>query len=49
MQLSQKQKTFSEFFAAFSECVLNCEHFQKKITLMADAFPKLCTPKKVAR
>ena len=28
--LSQKQKTFSEFFAAFSKSTLNFEHFQKK-------------------
>ena len=30
MQLSQKLKTFSEFFLAFSKCRLNFEHFQKK-------------------
>ena len=29
-QLSQKQKSFSEFFIAFSKCALNFEHFQKK-------------------
>ena len=28
--LSQKHKTFSEFFLAFSECTLNFEHFPKK-------------------
>ena len=28
--LSQKQKTFSEFFAAFLKSTLNFEHFQKK-------------------
>ena len=28
--LSQKQKTFSEFFIAFLKCTLNLEHFQKK-------------------
>ena len=28
--LSQKQKTFSEFFIAFLECALNLEHFEKK-------------------
>ena len=28
--LSQKQKTFSEFFSAFSKSTLNFEHFQKK-------------------
>ena len=30
MQLSQKSKTFSGFFAAFSKSSLNFEHFQKK-------------------
>ena len=28
--LSQKQKTFSEFFIAFLKCAWNLEHFQKK-------------------
>ena len=28
--LSQKKKTFSEFFIAFLKCALNLEHFQKK-------------------
>ena len=30
MQLSQKQKTFSQFFCAFLKSSLNFEHFQKK-------------------
>ena len=30
MQLSQKLKTFSEFFPAFSKSRLHFEHFQKK-------------------
>ena len=30
MQLSQKLKTFSEFFLPFSKSRLNFEHFQKK-------------------
>ena len=34
--LSQKQKTFSEFFIAFLKCTLNLEHFQKK-----DEYPSL--------
>ena len=29
MQLSQKQKTFSEFFSAFLKSTLNFEHIQK--------------------
>ena len=36
--LSEKQKTFSQFFAAFFKCALNFEHFQKKMTLIADFF-----------
>ena len=28
--LSQKQKTFSEFFIGFLKCALNLEHFEKK-------------------
>ena len=47
--LSQKQKTFSEFFSALSKCILNFDHFQKKMTLIAYAFPKLPSPKKVIR
>ena len=30
IQLSQKLKTFSEFFKVFSKSRLNFEHFQKK-------------------
>ena len=30
MQLSRKQKTFSDFFSAFLKSSLNFEHFQKK-------------------
>ena len=29
-ELSQKLKTFSEFFRAVSKCGLNFEHFEKK-------------------
>ena len=34
--LSQKQKTFSEFFLAFLKCALNSEHLRKK-----DEYPSL--------
>ena len=47
--LSQKQKTFSEFFCAFLKSTLNFEHFQKKINLIADIFRKLPSPKKVIK
>ena len=44
MQLSQKQKTFSQFFAAFLKSSLNFKHFEKKMTLIAFVFWKLSTP-----
>ena len=47
MHLSQKAKIFSELFGAFLESVLNFQHFQKKITLIAYVFPKLTTTKEV--
>ena len=43
--LSQKQKTFSEFFYGFLKSTLNFEHFEKKINLIADIFPKLPSTK----
>ena len=45
--LSQKEKTFSEFFSPFLKSTLNFENFQKKMTLIVDVFPKLPSPKKV--
>ena len=47
--LSQKQKTFSQFFSPFLKSTLNFEHFQKKINLIADVFPKLPSAKKLIR
>ena len=47
--LSQKQKTFSRFFSQFLKSTLISEHFQKKINLIADVFPKLPSAKKVIR
>ena len=43
--LSQKQKTFSQFFSGFLKSTLNFEHFAKKINLIADVFPKLPSTK----
>ena len=43
--LSQKQKTFSQFFSGFLKSTLNFEHFEKKINLIADIFPKLPSTK----
>ena len=49
MHLSQKPKIFSELFCVFFASVLNFEHFQKKMTLIAYVFPKLPTTKDVLR
>ena len=49
IHLSQKQKIFSGFFAAFFESALNFQHFQKKMTLIAYLFPKLPNTKNVLR
>ena len=42
-ELSQKQKTFSQFFFGFSKFRFNFEHFQKNMTPIADVFFKLRT------
>ena len=47
--LSQKKKTFSHLFSPFLKGTLNFEHFQKKMTLIADVFPKLSSPKKLIK
>ena len=47
--LSEKQQTFSEFFSAFLKSTLNFQHFQNKMTLIADVFPQLQCPKMVIR
>ena len=47
--LSQKQKTFYQFFSAFLKSTLNFELFQKKYNPQSDIFPKLRTPKNVIR
>ena len=47
--LSQKQQAFSKFFSLFLKSTLNFENFQKKMTLIADVFPQLPSPKKVIR
>ena len=45
IQLSQKQKTFSQFHFAFLKSILNYKHFPKKMTLRADVFPEIPSPK----
>ena len=46
IQLSQKQKTFSQFFSAYLKSTLNFKYFQRKMSCIADLFPKLPSPKK---
>ena len=52
-QLSKKRKIFSEFFFffffAFCEFIFKFEHFQTKMTLTADVFLNLRSPKNVVR
>ena len=45
MQLSQKQKSFSQFLAALLKSRLNFKYFEKKMTLLAFVFRTLRTPK----
>ena len=45
MQLSQKQKPFSQLLAAFLRCSFNFKHFEKRMTLIDFVFSKLQTPK----
>ena len=45
MQLSEKQKTFSEFFFPVLKSILNFKHFPKKMILVADVFLEILAPK----
>ena len=49
MSLSQKRKTFSSIFFAFLKPILTFEHFQRKMNLIVDEFPKSRTRKNVVR
>ena len=49
LQLSQKQKIFSEFYLAFLKSILNFKHMPKKMTLIADVFPEITAPKNMVR
>ena len=50
MQVSRKQKIFSEFFSALFKSNLKFEHFQKKkISLIADVFPRIRSPENLVR
>ena len=48
MQLSPKQKIFSEFFPKFLKSSLNFDNFPQK-GISAEVFPKLRTPKNMVR
>ena len=47
--LLEKRKNFYQFLCAFFESKENFEHFQKKMILIVEEFPKLRTPKNVVR
>ena len=47
MQLSEKPNIFCQFFIAFLEFSINYEHFEKEMSLIAQVFAKLLTPKDV--
>ena len=49
MHLSQKQKSSSQLFPAFFKSILNLEHFKKNMTLIAQVFPKIRSPKNALR
>ena len=49
MQLSQKQKTFSEFFAAFLKSSLNFLYFKKKYDPHRFCIPKITASANVVR
>ena len=49
MHLSQKQKFFFEFFAAFLKSTSNFEHSEKKMTVIANVLRKLRTSKNPVR
>ena len=46
MQVSEKQKTFSEFFSSILKSRFNFKHFEKKMSVIAELFPKLRTRKR---
>ena len=49
IELSQKQKIFSDFFLAFLKSILNFKHQSKKMTQIADVFPDIPPPKNMDR
>ena len=49
MQLSNKQKVFSQLCAEFLKSTLNFQSFEKNMTLIAYVFPKLKIAKDMVR
>ena len=49
IELYQKQKTFSEFFFAFLQSILNLKHLPIKKTLIAYVFPHIPASKNMVR
>ena len=49
MQLSEKRKTFSQFFVPFLESTSNFKQFEKKMMVVTNVFPKLQTVNKFVR
>ena len=49
ISLSQKQKSFSEFFLAFSKSILNFKSTPKKMIVIADVFPEIPAPRNMLR
>ena len=49
MQLSTKTIDFSSIFFCNFKTYISLEHFQKKMTLIANVFLKLQTPKNAVR
>ena len=45
--LPQKQKIFSGLFLVFLKCELNLKHLEKKMSILAELFRELLTPKEV--
>ena len=49
IQLSQQQKTFSQFFFDFLKSILNFKHLPKKRICNADVFPEIPSLKNMVR
>ena len=49
MQLSQKQKTFSQFFLSFLKSIFIFKHFPKSDARISDVFPELPRRKNMGR